>query len=289
MLALPILCLCCNAQGTGSKEGVSYVHALPSGASRAHLQQPQAVKQQSVEYVIPELILGGEWTSTIRITNRGTTQMPSTNVYFVDNSGNDMTATFQTTTLLTNGTTVLGSPITGPGFSVFLQPGGIIEIVFSGGATAVFGQGIVDFCGTTANCYSYGIYGQVTLTNTNSTRPNFQSIFPFEQPASLQYMLFDDRNGISAVLYLVNENTSSMTASLQFLNAANQVIQTVSVPMVSLGSQILTLDTIAPAIIGLQGTLVINSGSSNLVLTATALQINPTNSFTPLRAFIPSP
>ena len=215
--------------------------------------------------------------------------MPSTNVYFVDNSGNDMTATFQTTTVLANGTTVLGKPITGPGFSVSLQPGSIIEIVFSGGAIAVFGQGIIDFCGTTASCYSYGIYGQVTLTNTNSTRPNFQSIFPFEQPASLQYMLFDDRNGISTVLYLVNENTSSITASLQFLNAANQVIQTVSVPMVSLGSQILTLDAIAPAIIGLQGTLVINSGSSNLVLTATALQINPTNSFTPLRTFIPSP
>jgi hypothetical protein len=213
--------------------------------------------------------------------------MPATNIYFADNLGNDMTATFQTTTVTANGTTVLGSPITGVGFSVSLQPGAIIEVTFSGGADAQFGSGILDYCSTSANCSSRGIYGQVTLTNTNSIRPNFQSIFPFEEPATLQYMLFDDRNGISTALYLVNENTSSTAVSLDFMNPANQSIEAVNVPMPSLGSQILALDVLAPGIIGLQGTLVINGGPSGLV-TATALQINPTDSFTPMRAFVPS-
>jgi hypothetical protein len=214
--------------------------------------------------------------------------MPTTNIYFIDNQGNDLTATFQATTLLTNGNSILGNPITDHGFSVFLPPGGIIETTFVGGARTQFGHAIIDFCSTSANCSSRGIYGQVTLTNTNPSRPNFQSIFPFEQPASLQYMLFDDRNGISTLLYLVNENTSPTVVSLEFLNPGNQLIETVNVTMQALGSEILTLDAVAPEIIGLQGTLVISAGSTGLI-TATALQVNPTNSFTPLRAFIPSP
>jgi hypothetical protein len=105
-------------------------------------------------------------------------------------------------------------------------------------------------------------------------------------------MLWDDRNGVSTVLYLVNENTSSTVVSLSFLNPGNQLIQTVNVTMQELGSQILTLDVLAPAIVGLQGTLVIsgtNSAGSLALVTATALRINPSNSFTPMRAFVPSP
>jgi hypothetical protein len=54
----------------------------------------------------------------------------------------------------------------------------------------------------------------------------------------------------------------------------------------SQGSQILTLQTLAPETIGIQGTIVIRSQGGTALITATGLRINPTNSFTPLRAFV---
>jgi hypothetical protein len=48
---------------------------------------PKAIQLQGVEFVVPELIIGGEWTTTIRLTNRGKTAIPTTNVYFFDNTG----------------------------------------------------------------------------------------------------------------------------------------------------------------------------------------------------------
>ena len=288
-LLLPVLCLACSAQSIQSSDVVAQVQPLLDHTRPLRIE---AVQQQHFEYVIPELILGGEWTSTIRITNRSTQSMPATSVYFVDNLGNDMTTTFQATSVLANGNTVLGGLITGTGFSFFLAPGYSIEATFAGGANTQFGHALIDYCSTSAGCSSAGIYGEVLLRNRNSTRPDFESIFPFEQPTNMQYMLWDDRNGLSTVLYLVNENTSSTLVSLSFLNAGNKSIQTVNVTLPELGSQILTLDVLAPAIIGLEGTLVIsgmNSAGSLALVTATALRINPSNSFTPMRAFVPSP
>ena len=257
------------------------VAGLPSEAASvksAALQiEPRAVFQQSLEYVIPELILGGEWTSVIKLTNRSNIAIPPTSVYFVDNAGNPMTTTFQTSA---------GNPITDVGFSFILQPGGVIEGTFFGGTNTVFGHAIVATC-SGSTCLS-GLYAEVTLRNRNPTRPDFESVFPIEQPTALQYMLWDHRNGVSTTLYLVNENTSTTTVSLDFTNTANQEIRTVTITMPSLSSQILNLNAIVPETIGIQGTLAIRGqNSSGALVTATALRINPTNSFTPMRAFVP--
>jgi len=104
----------------------------------------------------------------------------------------------------------------------------------------------------------------------------------------VQYMLWDHRNGLTTVLYLVNENTTTTSVSLDYLNSANQLIRTLNVTLPSLGSQILAPHVLAPETIGLQGTLVIRGqNSSGALITATALRINPSNSFTPMRAFVP--
>jgi len=139
-------------------------------------------------------------------------------------------------------------------------------------------------------CGTPGLYGEVTLTNTNSTRPDFQSVFPLEEPFSLQYMLFDGRNGITTTLYLVNESTTPSGAAIDVFDTGNNLLGTANLVFGALSSQILTLHVLAPETIGIQGTLVIRSQSGGgALITATALQINPTNSFTPLRAFVPAP
>ena len=256
--------------------------AAGAGAYRTAAEtrvHPKAMQLQSNEYVIPELIIGGEWSSTIRLTNRGTQPIQTTNVYFADNAGNDLQATFQATD---------GSILTGTGFSFSLAVGGFAEATFIGGTTA-FGSAIIDYCATAAGCAARGVYGEVTLTNHNATRPDFQSVFPFERPSALQYMLFDGRNGLTTVLYLVNENTSTSQVALDIVGPNNLILRTVSLTFASLSSQILTLHVLAPETIGIQGTLVIHGQNpSGLLITATALRINPSNSFTPLRSFVPA-
>ncbi len=270
--ALLSLWFACSAQ---SIQPLSLDAHSPKSAREAQIHR-EAIMLQGQEWVIPELIIGGEWTSSITLTNRGAQPIPPTNVYFVDNLGNPMSATFQTTS---------GNVITGPGFSFSLAVGGILEGTFFGSATTLFGSGVVG-CSATS-CGTPGLYAEVSLRNTNSTRPDFESIFPFEEPASLQYMLFDGRNGVTTTLYLVNDSTAATVVSLGVRDTSNNLIATVPVPMNGLTSQILTLHVIAPQTIGIQGTLVI-SGQNNALITITALRINPTNSFTPVRAFVPA-
>ena len=250
--------------------------SIPANFVKTH---PDAIQLQSLEYVIPEVIIGGEWTSTLRFTNRGTKALPTTNVYLIDDAGNPMLATFQITD---------GSVLTASAFSVTLGVGGMVEGTFLGGSNTSFGHAIIG-C-SSAGCGTPGLYGEVALRNRNSTRPDFEAVFPFERPYTLQYMLFDGRNGLTTALYLVNESTTLTQIAIDVVDTNNRILRTVNLTFAGLSSQIQTLHVLAPETIGIQGTLVIRALSgAQAFITATGLRINPTNSFTPLRAFVPAP
>jgi hypothetical protein len=237
--------------------------------------QPRAIQLQGVEWVVPELILGGEWTTSIRLTNEGNFNIPTTNVYFKDNNGNPMNATFQTSS---------GQVVTGAGFSFSLGIGGIVEGTFLGGSAVQFGQA---FIGCSSNgCGTPGLYGEVQLTNHNATRPDFQSVFPLEMPATGQYMLFEGRNGFTTTLYVANAGIVPTTVNMAVYDVNANLVANVPIALPASGSQILTLHVIAPQTIGIQGTL---SFTSSQTVTITGLRIDPSNSFTPLRTFIPHP
>jgi hypothetical protein len=162
-------------------------------AAAARIQR-DAVQLQNQEYVFPQFVIGGEWASTIKLTNRGTRPFTNIPVFLFDNAGNLMRATFQ----LSDGRT-----ITDNNFTVTLQVGGIVEATFLGGRDTQFGHALIG-CPTTGACETPGLYGEVGLRNRNSTRPDFESIFPIEQPEATQYLLFDGRIGFTTLLYLVN-------------------------------------------------------------------------------------
>ncbi len=246
------------AQDIQPSEMESRIQPLPATGP------PQAIQLQGVEFVVPELIIGGEWTTTIRLTNRGKTAIPTTNVFFIDNNGKPMSTTFQATS---------GSIVTGTGFSFFLGIGGIVEATFIGTSTVTFGFASI---GCNANgCGTPGLYGEATLRN-------------LEYPASVQYMLFDGRAGVTTVLYLVNSTTTAQTVNIDIYDVNNKLLRTVPIPMQGSASLILSLHgDLAPETVGIQGTLVIRSGST-LPVTITGLRLNPSNSFSSMRAFIPS-
>ena len=182
------LCLVSSAQ--------SIQQMLPgadgAGSVRAARVQRDAVQLQNQEYVFPQFVIGGEWASTIKLTNRGTRPFTNIPVFLVDNTGNLMRATFQ----LSDGRTITDSL-----FTVTLQVGGMVEATFLGGRDTQFGHAFIG-CPTTGVCETPGLYGEVGLRNRNSTRPDFESIFPIEQPFETQYLLFDGRGGFTTLLYL---------------------------------------------------------------------------------------
>ena len=101
-------------------------------------------------------------------------------------------------------------------------------------------------------------------------------------------MLFDGRKGSTTTLYLVNESSSSTTISIDVVDSNNTLLRTVAIPFYGLQSQIITLHSIAPESIGVLGSLTIRTPSSKILATATGLRLTPSNSFTPLRAFVPA-
>ena len=183
--------------------------------------------------------------------------------------------------------TSAGELVTDVGFSFSLGVGNVIEVTFVGRSFTQFGHA---FVACSANgCGTPGLYGEVTLRNRNATRPDFESVFPIEAPAPLQYMLFDGRNGVTTTLYLVSGSQDSTTVAVDVVDSGNRLLRTVNIPFRGTQTKILTLHVIAPETIGILGTLVIRSPGSSVPITATGLRINPSNSFTPLRTFVPKP
>jgi hypothetical protein len=218
-----ILALC----ATGAMAQQNIIEPLTGqdgGGPKAHV-----IQLQGVEWIVPELILGGEWTSSIRLTNQGSAPISKTNVYFVDNNGKPMRTTFRTSA---------GNVITDYGFSFSLAVGGIIEGVFEGGSSSQFGQAIIDCstCGTPSD-----VYGEVQLTNRNPTRPDFQAVFPFEMPATTQYMLFDGRAGFTTTLYVDNDRTTTSDITMEVHDTNNNILRTVNLSLPAIGSGIYTL------------------------------------------------
>ena len=206
--------------------------------------------------------------------NNTTTAIP---VFLLDNTGKPMVATFQ----LSNGTT-----ITAPSFTITLSVGGLIEGTFLGGKDTQFGFAFIG-CPATGACKTPGLYGEVTLRNRNATRPDFESVFPIEQPSPIQYLLFDGRNGLTTLLYLVNSSTNDAAAFLDIWDSSNKLLKTVNLTFKANETQLQTLHVLSSETIGIQGTLVLRGQNSNANLVATGLRINPSNSFTPIRAFLP--
>jgi hypothetical protein len=231
------------------------------------------------EHIVPQLIVGGEWTSTLRLVNNGTAQILTSNAYFLDSEGRPMFITYLTSNQGFRTETA---------FRFFIAPGQMVEIPFFGGKNTQFGQILIDprACPLASGC---SLYGEIVLTNSHPSRPDFESVFSLEAPARDQFMLFDHRDWFSTVLYLTNTNNSPTTVALDFRDPGNIPLDFGTVTLPALGTRIVYLDDFAPDTLGYHGSMVIHAsnafGEIPLVV-ATGLRINPSNSFTPLKAYV---
>jgi hypothetical protein len=127
------------------------------------------------------------------------------------------------------------------------------------------------------------------LRNRNPTRPDFESVFSLEAPARDQFLLWDHRGYFGTTLYLANANNSPTTVTLDFRDTFGGQIISDFVYLPASGTRIVYLDVFAPETIDYNGTLLIHASNSFgevPLVTATALRINPSNSFTPLKTYV---
>lgn len=267
------LCLTCSAQGI---QQLSHNSDVSLAMNVAQLQR-DAIQLQGQEYILPQIVIGGEWTSTIKFSNRGTRQITSIPVYLYDNTGKPMRATFRSPD---------GRTITDSQFTITVPVGNLIEATFEGTADSQFGHAVVG-CPATGVCETLGLYAEVTLRNRNSSRPDFESVFPIEQPAATQYLLFDGRDGVTTLLYLVNPTTTDSGVFLDIIDSTNKILRTVNLTTKARESQLLMLHSLSSETIGIQGTLVLRAQDTRATMVVTGLRITPSNSFTPIRAFVP--
>src|SRR5215831_8109910 len=93
--SLFLISLACGSGFAAQDEAPQFQPASRSVLAEAPVL-PRAVAQQGVEAIVPQLILGGEWSSVLKLTNRSGRTITATNIFFVDNNGNPMRATLQT-------------------------------------------------------------------------------------------------------------------------------------------------------------------------------------------------
>lgn len=101
----------------GSEVRVAAGDSHARTAEARHQIERAAVTLTGLEAFAPQLIIGGEWTSTIKLTNLGTEAIPWSDAFFLDHNGDLMQARFQTTG---------GETVTGPGFQYSIAPAGIV-------------------------------------------------------------------------------------------------------------------------------------------------------------------
>ena len=274
------------AQQTSLADFMGFQQAVAAGraAGKSSVEARAASRQQwardaevlaSGEAYLPEFIIGGEWTTTLTITNLGTETAQNLTGYLVDNNGFPLTATI-------NGE---GSVVIDDAFILNVDPGVVFEIQFSLGDGQGYGHIYLPpvMCGS-ADC---AIQAQVALKNSNPTRPDFESVFYLSAPETDQAMLYDHRGGFSTTLYLVNAKQNATTVRLTMQDDLGNVIGTQDIDMAAEATQLITLHAMFPDSIGHYGLLIVKDmgNPENLggILT-TAVRINPTNSFTPLQA-----
>ncbi len=262
----------------GLKEAIAIgrTAAKSSVEARAASLQRGARSAQVIssdEVYLPELIIGGEWTTTLTITNLGTETAQNLSGYLIDNNGFPLTATIRGE----------GNVVIDDAFILSVAPGVVFEIQFSLEGGPGFGHIYLPpvSCGS-ANCT---IQAQAALKNTNPTRPDFESVFTLSAPESNQALLYDHRGGFSTTLYLVNAKQNATTVRLTMQDDFGHVIGAQDIDMTAESTQLITLHAMFPGSIGHYGLLLMTDTGNpeNLGgILATALRINPTNSFTPL-------
>lgn len=254
----------------GSTQTARYAAKQKAKARRANLLF-------GLEDSLPQLVVGGEWTAILKVTNLGPESLTTAEAFFTDDSGNPLP--------LRGGGDV---DFEGSSYAFSLIGFAVLEIQLEALDDAthlgwIFLENPDECLSGDVNCR---LYAEITLKNSHPSRPDFESVFPMDSPSSYQMLLFDHRDGYSTYLYVVNWDTAPAFPEIQIYDDFGELIATIEdITLPPEGSTLINLHVEVPETLGHYGAIVVTSPDGEDLFLVTALRLNPTNSFTPVRGF----
>jgi hypothetical protein len=218
---------------------------------------------QPGDVVFPHFAFGGGWNTVLVIVNM-TSQTVTFDQYFVDQSGNPLSVTFQTipdgrfiTTSAAHGTLPANQS-----FNILLfDPGP--------GSTTQVGWSFLAYDIANTRLGGFAIFQHAFDVGT------FEALVPLSSMIDYKfYMPFDNRAGFTTSMAMVNPNTVATTATLTFRDTNGQILATVTRNFPPLTQQAFDLAVVAPPIRGFAGT--VQAQGTTMFLSALGFRFNLT-------------
>jgi hypothetical protein len=258
--------------GGFSSTGSSSVDSAYPPASSLTYQYPPGfafdVTGVPLGNIIPQVVDGGGWQTTFRITNNNATAATATLQFYqaTDAAGDTEPWSLPLVEAVSTADMQLA-----PGATLFLQTPGTATTLTEGFAELIAGP---------------GVQGYAIFTLRVPGRQNQDGTAPAAAPGSHILVPFDNSPGFSTGIAVVNASGSAETLSTKLLLAEGQIIQGSLPSIPPLGHAAFALATQLPESAGQQGTLELSSSSGTF--SVIALQFNPTGAFTALPVYVVS-
>ncbi len=228
---------------------------------------------------IPQVIFGGEWTTTVVLMNTNGSPVEVEISFW---NGADGQA--------------LAVPVEGVSgraskHKVTIPANGLSQLNISDRTTntATLAWGKADIpCSLSATCG--GVAGEVILRNSNPTRPDFESTYRLVDDGRHLIMLYDQRDFFQTVAVVVETgflsfNNNPVAVTLAFRDEAGQRIHLDQFDMRPRTMRLINFAAAYPQTVNRRGTMEVSTAQGYLVLSG--IRINPTNAFTALESFEP--
>ncbi len=228
---------------------------------------------------VPELIFGGEWTTTLMFGNL-----------------NDLPVQVPLTFYNGAGGAVIAAPIVGVGlrddYVVTVPAHGFarVEIADPDATSATLGWAYADIPCNSASATCGDVFGQVVLRNRNPTRPDFESTYRFNETDRRRVMFLDQRDFFQTVGVIIlpkrfPTETAPQTIHMRIYDEQGTPILTEDMQMGPGTSRLINFATDYPQTIGVRGYIEVEGELINILFTG--IRINPSNAFTPMQSYAP--
>ncbi len=221
--------------------------------------------QSTEALILPDVVDGGGWQSTIVLTNSTAVPAPATLIFHSDTQGG---GTQPWTPPFLEVSSTSGMTLTG-GSSLY---------VHTRGTAAALSQGWAELNA------SAGIMAYVIFTNRVAGRQDQDATAQAVTASNRSLVPYDDASGFATAIAVVNPTSSPLTISVGFRTTIGGVSLGTLPPVPPQGHMTFALAQQFPVIAGHEGLAEFYSASGNF--TMIALRFNPTNSSTAAPVFL---
>lgn len=223
---------------------------------------------QSQDKVLPQIVTGGNWETVVVILNMSTVST-NFNLNFYDENGAPLPLTFIT---FPDNQTVTSAAATG-----LLVPGGSFNFSLTKAGPLRVGWAVLTYDDTRGRLGGNAVLRQYNANNVPGAI--FEAVVPFSNMNDYNfYMPFDNLQGFSTAMALVNTGSLTGHVSLTFLDNQGRPMFQDTITLRAGNHTAFSVPAQYPAVAGSFGTIYVQSDTT--FLAGLGLRFNPVGPFT---------